>query len=143
MFKTADHAKAFITAGNATITIESAKTGKHFTYRVTQAKDYSGNKTDRWFVSLMTGPNNTSDFTYLGMLQNGALKLTAKSKGNDQTPSVRGFRYVWSNIAAGTIPSDAHIHHEGHCGRCGRTLTVPESIESGFGPECIQMVGGY
>jgi len=23
------------------------------------------------------------------------------------------------------------------CGRCGRVLTVPESVESGFGPECI------
>jgi hypothetical protein len=32
------------------------------------------------------------------------------------------------------------VHHEGRCGRCGRTLTVPESIESGFGPECINYV---
>jgi hypothetical protein len=25
------------------------------------------------------------------------------------------------------------IYHEGKCARCGRPLTVPESIESGFG----------
>jgi hypothetical protein len=28
------------------------------------------------------------------------------------------------------------VWHEGRCGRCGRRLTVPESIESGLGPEC-------
>lgn len=33
------------------------------------------------------------------------------------------------------------IWHEGKCGRCGRQLTVPESIESGFGPECVKMIG--
>jgi len=32
------------------------------------------------------------------------------------------------------------VFHEGACGRCGRTLTVPESIASGFGPECIRYV---
>ena len=30
--------------------------------------------------------------------------------------------------------------HEGRCGRCGRKLTVPESIEAGYGPECINLV---
>jgi hypothetical protein len=29
------------------------------------------------------------------------------------------------------------VHHENHCGRCGRTLTVPESVERGIGPDCL------
>jgi hypothetical protein len=33
------------------------------------------------------------------------------------------------------------VWHEGRCGRCGRKLTVPESIESGFGPECASILG--
>ena len=28
------------------------------------------------------------------------------------------------------------VHHEGKCGCCGRSLTVPESIKRGIGPEC-------
>jgi hypothetical protein len=28
------------------------------------------------------------------------------------------------------------LWHEGRCGKCGRALTVPESIESGLGPVC-------
>src|SRR5882672_9405186 len=39
---------------------------------------------------------------------------------------------------------DNHIEiwHSGSCGRCGRTLTVPESVLSGFGPECINKMKG-
>src|ERR1700675_3055956 len=29
----------------------------------------------------------------------------------------------------------------GKCGRCGKPLTVPESIASGFGPDCREMMG--
>lgn len=28
------------------------------------------------------------------------------------------------------------IYHEGRCCKCGMPLTVPESIDSGIGPEC-------
>jgi hypothetical protein len=40
------------------------------------------------------------------------------------------------------MPDGVVIWHEGRCGRCGRRLTVPESIESGYGPECIGKIGG-
>lgn len=33
------------------------------------------------------------------------------------------------------------VWHEGSCGRCGRKLTVPESIANGLGPECAEKVG--
>ena len=28
------------------------------------------------------------------------------------------------------------VHHEGKCGKCGRPLTVPESVKTGLGPIC-------
>ena len=33
------------------------------------------------------------------------------------------------------------FRHEGRCGRCGRALTVPESIDTGFGPHCAAEMG--
>jgi hypothetical protein len=39
-----------------------------------------------------------------------------------------------------TVPDGLEVWHEGRCGRCNRKLTVPASIESGFGPECINYV---
>lgn len=32
-------------------------------------------------------------------------------------------------------------YHEGRCGKCARTLTVPESIINGIGPVCAQKFG--
>lgn len=29
--------------------------------------------------------------------------------------------------------------HQGYCGRCGKVLTVPKSIEQGFGPVCVDL----
>ena len=34
------------------------------------------------------------------------------------------------------LPEQLEFWHAGRCGRCGRRLTVPASIASGFGPEC-------
>ena len=143
-FHSASDALTFITAGNATVTVESLKTQKHLTFKVSQMKNsYNGKPiADKFFVSLLNGPDNMSSYMYLGVLNGDeGLKLTAKSKAQDDAPSVRGFRYVWANLVAGKLPSDAHVFHDGKCGRCGRKLTVPESLHNGIGPECIKKVG--
>ena len=44
------------------ITIESTKTLVHFTYKVLECKDNS----DLFFIYVLTGQNNTSDFKYIG-----------------------------------------------------------------------------
>lgn len=46
--------------------------------------------------------------------------------------------YLWRGAA---LPAPGRIYHLGRCGRCGRALTVPSSVESGFGPECAGRVG--
>jgi hypothetical protein len=46
---------------------------------------------------------------------------------------------VWKNQE---LPGGYKIHHEGRCGKCGRLLTVPESVETGIGPECAKRMGG-
>ena len=45
------------------ITVTSKATGKHFTYKIKMAKDKGC-----LFVSVLTGPNNTSDYSYLGCI---------------------------------------------------------------------------
>ena len=60
--------------------------------------------------------------------------LTKGSKIDKNTPSVKGFEWLVKNIH--NLPSNMSFFHEGHCARCGRLLTVPESIKTGFGPEC-------
>lgn len=126
----------FILAGNATFTVRSEKTGTRFTFRVRQPKP-----TTPHFVSLLTGPDNENSYTYLGTIFNGT--EFAHGRKSTITPDAAGAiaaRWVFNRILQGLDLNNCEVWHEGRCGRCGRKLTVPESIESGFGPECITRI---
>lgn len=133
--------KQFVTAGRAIFTIKSV-TGEYYTYRVKKVITDHGRAL--WFVALLTGPDNTSSYTYLGQLNDndGTVRLTKASHYTDDTLPVKVIRWalrlVWRDAP---VPDGYRFHHVGRCGRCGRELTVPESIESGFGPECIHKIG--
>jgi hypothetical protein len=123
-----------VKAGKATITLHSGTTGKHFTYQVKKHKDK-----DLWFVSLMVGTNNDSDFAYLGYFYNdNKFKRSDKSCRDSSSPSFLAFEYFLNHIKS--VPEKLGVYHSGNCCRCGRTLTTPESIEAGIGPECSKMV---
>jgi hypothetical protein len=128
----------FIKAGKAIFTVKNEETKNRFTYKVSKCKDK-----DIWFVSVLTGSDNDNDYTYIGTVFGETFKLTKNSKLNKDAISVRAFHWVWYNMVKNNylgkdMPENVKIYHEGRCGRCGRTLTVPESIESGFGPECVK-----
>jgi hypothetical protein len=143
MFKNPQDVKNYVLAGNAAVTLTSKRTGKRYTYKITRATNRETREPeDRWFVALLAGPDNTADYTYLGMLNgSGMLAPTKASRmGVDSIP-FRGFNYLWRHIKAGELPADMEIRHMNTCGRCGRPLTVPESIDTGLGPECADILG--
>lgn len=131
MFTNAKDATDYIFAGNATFTIVSTKTNKHLTFKVKAPKD--GNV---HFVNLLTGSNNETDYTYIGMVKDGKFALTKKSKMTSDSVPVKAFNYMVEGLNADQIRDNLQIMHNGTCGRCNRLLTVPESLTSGFGPEC-------
>lgn len=128
--------KTFALAGNATFTVTSRKTGTRFTFKVRQI-----NENGPHFVKVMTGADNENSYTFLGTIFNGSdFRHGKKSPISTDAPSALAFNYIWKHID--NPPADKiEIHHAGKCCRCGRTLTVPESIESGVGPECAQHLG--
>ena len=132
-------AKAFAFAGNALITLESRKTWKHFTYKIkAKAKDKAkdNDKKDFFFVSyLANGSADEGDFAYLGIVADGKFRTTKNSRAGSDTEVARAFDW-FMRLPGPDMPNQLVVHHEGRCGKCGRTLTVPESIESGIGPEC-------
>ena len=140
--------KRFLFGGHAILTLLSDKTGLRYTYKISALKN-ANPTAPVFFVSLLSGPDNESDYTYLGTIFGDGttsatrFRLTGKSKLRPESAPVKAFDYLIFNlIFKGQMPPDVTIYHEGRCGRCGRTLTVPESIDSGFGPECIQIMGG-
>jgi uncharacterized protein DUF6011 len=140
-FQTMAEAKAFVLAGNATITLESLRTGAHFTFKVKQATDKETGELveGMYFVSLLNGQDNENDYMYLGMIRRGQFGLTKGSRAGAEALSVKAFSFFFSSTE---LHPELVVHHEGRCGRCGRTLTVPESIRNGIGPECLTKMGG-
>jgi hypothetical protein len=134
------HVVTFMTAGHAVLTLRSMKTGKRFTFKLTTPKK---NEHGQRFVALLTGPDNEGDYTYLGMLESGQFRLTRASKLPLSSEPVQAFGYLLRCVyVERRLPTVLQVWHEGKCGRCGRTLTVPESIERGIGPECASKLGG-
>ncbi len=127
----------FIFAGNAYFTLKSKVTGARYTYRVSRAKNDNSLYGEMFFVSLLAGPENTSDYQYMGVVDSRGFRLTKASKFSPTSIPVTAFKWAFENIRFGKIPEKLEFWHAGRCGRCGRMLTVPESVESGYGPECI------
>jgi len=124
----------FIKAGKAIFTLENENSGNRFTYKVKKLKDK-----DIWFVSVLNGPDNYHNYNYLGCIFDQTFRSTKKSRIGQDALSFKAFKWLNSmlNVKA-PLPEGINIHHEGRCGRCGKRLTVPSSILSGFGPECVK-----
>lgn len=132
--------KDYVLAGNATITLESGTTGKHFTYKITRCK----NDDNLYFIKSLRGPDNSNDYTYIGCYyaDNKYFHPDNKYKGIETfgwPKSLQAINFLFKRLD--NIPDKLHVYHEGKCCVCGRKLTTPESIEKGVGPECEQRIG--
>lgn len=132
---TVEAVKTFALAGNATLTLKSLQTGTRFTYRIRLSKDGT-----IFFVALMNGADNERSFQYLGTIRREVYAHGRKSKIGRDAKSAKAFDWFWKSVARRHLPACVEVWHEGRCGRCNRKLTVPESIASGFGPECINRI---
>lgn len=142
MFENAKDARDFIFSGRAVFTIVSKKTGQRFTYKVDRsAKEKNEGRTDIGFrfVKMLTGPDNTASYSYIGMIRGGNFEHGRKSKIAYDAPGVVALNWVLQWLARGELHEDKlEIWHEGRCGKCGKRLTVPASISTGLGPECVK-----
>lgn len=136
----------FILAGNATFTIVSRRTADRFTYKVSAIKPREGEdpkaSEGKYFVALMNGPDNENNYVYMGMLvpdgQFHRFTFTRASRVGKDALSAKGIVWLVDRLIVQRAADLEYFEfwHEGRCGRCGRKLTVPSSIEMGIGPEC-------
>jgi len=123
----------FIFAGKSIFTVKNPKTDNRFTFKVNKHK-----VDDIYFVNVLTGPDT---FQFIGTLNsNTNYKHSRNSRITFESKSAKVFDFIIKGLRSNKLPQFIEIWHEGKCGRCGRRLTVPESIESGFGPECTKLV---
>ncbi len=132
--------RLFMFAGNAIFTITSTKTGQSFTYKISEPSAPANEGAVKpLFAAVLTGPDNLRDYTYMGIVdrRTNAVRTTGGSKVLPAAPSYKALAWFLNNVDSPLV----EFRHIGRCARCGRALTVPSSIDSGFGPECAGKVG--
>lgn len=125
----------FIFAGNSLFTVLNTQTGNRFTFKVKSAKKTEGEEQNVHFVRILTNPEV---FEFIGTTFDGKYHHSKKTRISEDAQSVRVFKWLINQLVLGTLPETVEIWHEGRCGKCGRVLTVPNSIEFGIGPECAK-----
>lgn len=128
----------------ATFTVVNEATGNRITLRTRKPKMTDSDKeagraesTLPVFVDVMDGCDNVSHFSFVGTLREGRLVIS-RNAAAEWRDSKRAKTILDWTLAAAERENlrTVRVLHEGRCGRCGRKLTVPESIDTGLGPEC-------
>ena len=138
-FVSPELALRYILGGKGRVTIRSQKTGARYTYKCSQPKKLwrrGGEDFYPTFVKVLSRHDNTAESSYMFIgLIGWDERMYACRGSHPDAPSYKALDWVLAQLGKGEF-NGADIWHEGVCCRCGRTLTVPESIMAGLGPIC-------
>jgi hypothetical protein len=93
-------------------------------------------------VGMLTGSCNTSDYTNIGFVKaNGRLATWSRQRGTQFEARTQELVDLLTGTEKGiNLKSQGYtVEVSKTCRRCGRVLTAPESLLSGYGSECINM----
>jgi hypothetical protein len=128
-----DQIEAFTAAShNGTITCTNPASGESRTFRIRTQPDDSSFAPGKRVLSLLTGPDNTSDYTGFAFVEGNRVQVWRSKLGTKFEAYARFIERL-----------DYHRDHHGIevywaalCRRCNRQLTTVDSIRSGIGPTC-------
>lgn len=141
-------AREFFLGGRACFTLSipadfaaEHKTPKQYVYRISKV-EANPKYPEAYFVSMLVGANNETDFQYIGQLDSstGEVRTTHKSKVPADSMAMkllnRALANVWRETPEKIQAAGFELLHSGKCGKCGRVLTDRDSIAAGLGPTC-------
>ena len=104
--------------------------GTHKTIRVhtQQAGPLAGKR----LLSLLIGPVNTDDYERFAELTPAGVWVWKSFKNKKHAEYAE---LLWS-LKKGEVIEGHEVMVSKRCMRCNKTLTTPESVETGIGPEC-------
>ena len=131
-------------AGRLVVTLKSLVSGEHMTLklraRTIDGGKWHGSDLEHAKVLFIEVPSNSWD------RKDKVAKVTRR--GGFQADSHADPARVWAAkqvlayVAGGSLHPKLELKEEDRCGRCGRALTDPVSIERGIGPECYGKITG-
>jgi hypothetical protein len=128
-------------AGRATLTFRNTEKETHMTVKVKQATDKNDRKKKLpiFFVSVSLIGDRETGYIHAATIYQDTMTISVSKKVEvgSQLHKVVGF--VWNAVRNPQLLKDKKVAllHEGKCCRCSMPLTHPESINTGFGPDCL------
>lgn len=121
----------FLTAGRAIFTVSNGR-GEHYTYRFTRKRP----EDQAFAATVLAGTDNTAfdNYRYVAHVRSQDLKFPVSRDQPQHTKVLAWALQVIRGVKP--LPPGYKIEHAGRCGKCGRLLTDPTSIEAGLGPKC-------
>jgi hypothetical protein len=115
--------------------------GTYETIRLKLGK--SGHFSGKLVAEYLSGPDNDADYIGFGHVdENGSFRVWSRFvnlRGSDKELAVKA---VIGDPEGRADAAEAYARRSGNCSRCGRTLTVPASLNRGYGPECAKKIEG-
>jgi hypothetical protein len=133
----------FFFAGRAVLTFRNNESGTHMTVKVKQAKDKNDRKIKLpiFFVYVSLLGDSETGYRFGGTVfqESMSIKLGKDVQSGSQLHSVMEF-ILRSLRNPESLRGKVSLLHEGRCCRCQLPLTHPESINTGFGPDCLEII---
>lgn len=125
----------FIFAGRSVFTLENNETGNYITFKIKELKKNYKVIPGVFVVECKVLGDKDTGYRFLGFLNLNERKFRRRFWDHNFIGYTTLF-WLLKNLENLEKYEKLSIYHEGRCCKCGMPLTVPESIDSGIGPEC-------
>lgn len=122
--------KPNILTHNGVFTVKNPLTGEHRTYKIRTQKPDANFAPGKRVVSMLTGSDNTHDYTGFGFVLDTGIQVWKKQA------HMAAHAKMLENLAEHARTGKVEVFAATRCRVCNRTLTTPESVASGIGPIC-------
>jgi hypothetical protein len=140
---------------NGLYTVQNTRTQEHRTFAIRTQKEDSRFAPGRRVLSLLTGPDNEKSYRGFAFLDDRKdvpqfylwMRFKSRPAFIHYANMMKVAVYAVSNPSPGERPlfqygnSVYSVALSKRCLRCNRTLTTPDSLTRGVGPECAAVLG--
>jgi hypothetical protein len=131
-------------AGRATLTFRNTEKETHMTIKVKQARDKNDRKKKLpiFFLSVSLLGDRQTGYIHAATIYQDTMNIKLSSSAQNNEQLLKVVQFIWNALANPQILKDKKVAllHEGRCCRCSMPLTHPESINTGFGPDCLEHI---
>ena len=126
----------FIFMGRSVFTLENNETNNYLTFQIREIKKNGKVVPNQFSVQCKSLGDKEYGYQFLGYLNLATKRFNSYKRTPNTFIGFKVFFWLMQNLERLEAFPKLAIYHEGRCCKCSLPLTVPESIDSGIGPEC-------